>query len=246
MSGLNLLIVDPSEDFRLALEKMLQSAFSIHLSHNGRHALEYAKKIHPDIIIMDLMLTELDGLTLLSELHKTGLRPAVIIISRMQTDYVLEAAEELGIAYVMRKPCDTAAVVERVQDVSRHLQNKIGQPLDVNAYITDRLNLLCFSPRHHGYDFLREAVVLMNQDPGISITKELYPAVAEKCDTTPLLVERSIRTAINAAWERSGGNWSELPCSAFSGILSRPSNGVMIARLADEIRSKQDFQTDAD
>ena len=91
------MIVDNSEEFRMALDSVLSDAYEIYHCSNGRQALEAALKINPDVIILDLMLTELDGVTLLHEIRSAGLRPMVLAVTRFFNDYVQETAQELGI-----------------------------------------------------------------------------------------------------------------------------------------------------
>ena len=91
------MIVDNSEEFRQALDQVLCDTYEVHHCSNGRQALETAPQINPDVIILDLMLTELDGVTLLHEIRRAGLRPMVLAVNRFFNDYVLESAQELGI-----------------------------------------------------------------------------------------------------------------------------------------------------
>ena len=55
-----------------------------------------------------------------------------------------------------------------------------------------------------GYTYLREAIILVIEEAQLlnSVTKELYPRVAEMFDTTAARVERAIRHAIEIAWTR--------------------------------------------
>lgn len=235
MKKLRLMIIDSNDSFRLTLEKELNSHYEIHHSRNGHEALEAARVIRPDIIILDLMLTGLDGITLLHALRKENILPMVLIVSKIETPYVFEAAEELGIGYVMRKPCEPKAVAERTLDLSRRMY---PENVDPEACITEQLNHLGISPRHKGYGYLLDCTLITIQKPGISLTKELYPTVADRHDTSFSLVERSIRSAINAAWEHSPAKWQEIFHSS-DGSPIRPSNGALIAHLAEEIRNLQ-------
>ena len=233
------MIVDNSEEFRLALEQVLCDAYEVCHCSNGRQALEIAPQIKPDVIVLDLMLTELDGVTLLHEIREAGLRPMVLAVTRFYNDYVLESAQELGISYLIRKPCDPAAVSQRVRDLTKRLDAKPSKPINPQAYVAEQIKSLMFSPRHRGSDYLKEAVLMMCRKPDISITKELYPAVAAMFGGTALQVERAIRTAINAAWSQQGTQrWAQLFPAEADGTIPRPSNGTVIARLAEDLREK--------
>ena len=234
--ALTLMIVDTSEDFRLALERILSDTYEICHCSNGRQALESALEIKPDVMILDLMLTELDGVTLLHEIRSAGLRPMVLAVTRFFNDYVLESAQELGIGYIIRKPCSPAAVSQRVRDLSKRLNRPIS-PIDPAAYVAERLRKLMFSPRHKGFEYLKEAVLLMCKQPDISLTKVLYPAVGSSFNSSSIQVERAIRGAINSAWNQNHTqSWTDLFPPGPDGTIPRPSNGTVISRLADELR----------
>lgn len=244
MTGLNLLIVDGNEDFHQALEKSLQASYAVYHSDNGKHALEIAKTLNPDVIVLALMLTELDGISLLHAIRALGMHPAILVATRMYTHYVFEAAEELGIEYMIRKPCDPAAVAQRLNDLSHRLRFPNPQTIDPATYVSERLAILGFSSRHIGLDYVREAVLLKYRNKRLAITKDLYPSVAEICGTTSILVERSMRTAVNAAWEQNKEKWRELYPKIISNDRLRPSNGVLVALLAEDLRAKKPLPED--
>lgn len=241
MDRLTLMIVDNSDDFRLALEQALSDHYVIYHCSNGKQALEAAPQIKPDVMVLDLMLTELDGVTLLHEIRSAGLRPMVLAVTRFFNDYVQETAQELGIGYIIRKPCAPSAVSERVRDLSKRLNPKPVKPINPTLYVSEQLKNLMFSPRHKGFSYLREAVTMMWRQPDISITKELYPSVGSQFGSTSLQVERSIRSAINAAWSRKNAQgWEQFFPPEADGSIPRPSNGTFISRLADDLRQKMD------
>ena len=233
------MIIDTSEEFRQALDQELRGSYNVHLCGNGRQALEIVPRINPDVIILDLMLTEVDGVTLLHEIRKAGLRPMVLAVTRFFNDYVLESAQELGIGYIIRKPCSIAAVSQRVRDLTKRLNDRPVKPINPQAYIAEQIESLNFSPRHNGSEYVKEAVLMMCRWPDISITKELYPSVGARFGSNALQVERSIRTAINAAWsQQNTQSWATLFPAGPDGTIPRPSNGTFIARLAADLREK--------
>lgn len=106
----------------------------------------------------------------------------------------------------------------------------------VEGRICNMLLDLGIPPKLKGYSFLREAIRLYAEDPCQTITKELYCAVATKCNATATQVERGIRTAVNIGWERGDShNWRKY----FSASSCRPSNGTFISRLAAGITSEE-------
>lgn len=242
MNRLNLLIVDGSEDFRLALDQHLRALYTVHHASDGEQALQICQVSSPDLIILDLMLTGMDGIYLLQEIQRRGFRPHVLVVTKMYTDYVFDAADELGVDYVMRKPCKPTVVAQRVQDLAKRSRPKQSTITDPAAYLNERITQANFSTRHRGFAYLRESVLIFYRNPGMSITKELYPAVAVKFDgVTWQQVERSIRSAISCAWTKSGETgWAELLPDIFGGITKCPSNGDVITRLAEHLQRVTD------
>lgn len=237
------MIVDNSEEFRSALELTLSGEYQVYPFRDGLAAQEAVSSIKPDVVILDLMLPGIDGLSLLHSIRNEGFRPMVLVTTRLINDYITDSADELGIEYVMLKPCDPAVAAERVRHISRRLNPKPEETVDPYAYITEVLNKLSFSPRHRGYAYLREAVIKMHQSPDISVTKELYPHIGGHFGSTAFQVERAIRTAIHAALAADQNNsWKDYITYDMNGIPAHPSNGFLIARLAEELRIKTGIQ----
>lgn len=234
MDKRKLLIAESAEDFRDALSQTLQGAYRICTTGDGQQALQLLRSFLPDVLVLDLMLPGLDGVTLLQQAVADGIRPMVLATTRYPSEYTLAALERLGVEYVMVKPCDLHAVTLRIQDLSQQLKTPVFSCPDPRALISNTLLRLGISTKLRGYGYLREAIILMSHDPNQSITKELYPAVAALYGGTAIQIERSIRSAISTAWERRDPHiWQMYFTSADTGTVSRPTNAAFISRLAD-------------
>lgn len=231
-----LLIADCSEDYRTALAAALSSQYHVLCCRNGAEALTILCQEQPDILVLDLMLPELDGLTLLERITEKGICPMVLAVTPLFSDYVFSCAQRLGIEYLVRKPCAIEAIVSRIQDLSCRL--KTPEPkADPASWVSSHLLLLDISTKHNGYVYLREAILLMVKDPAQSVTKVLYPEVAHLCGCRKDHVERSIRTALDRAWEkRDKETWQKY----FPSALQRPSNAVFISRLAEALLMEEE------
>ena len=224
-----LLIADYNEDYRVALTAALKDSYHVLSCRTGTEAWVLLNQEHPDILILDLMLPELDGLTLLERIAANGIYPMVLAATPIFSDYVLNCAQQLGIEYIVRKPCAIDALVCRIQDLSRRL--KAPEPkADPVSYVSNLLLSLDISTKHDGFSYLREAIILMSKDPTQSVTKILYPEVAQICGCKKDNVERSMRTALDSAWKkRNKALWQ----SYFPNAEHRPSNAVFISRLSE-------------
>jgi len=232
-----LLIADGNEVFRQALADALQGSYSVRSCCTGTEALSLLQSFGPDVLVLDLMLPQMDGITLLENAAAEQLRPRVLATTRLLNDYIYESVARLGVDYVMLRPCDLSATVARIRDLSRRLNPPRTPPPDPQTQASDLLLSLGVPTRLRGYRLVREAILLMAANPGLAITKELYPIVASICDCHKDHVERSIRTAVTSAWKnRDEQIWQQYFAPGADGSIKRPSNGAFITRLADSLR----------
>lgn len=230
MERRKVLIADASEDFPNALISAIQDKYDIRFSQNGKEALNLLSAFRPHLLVLDLMLPELDGLSLLQAAAASGSLPNVLVISRMFNPYTLNFLGQLDYCYAIRKPADLQAVQERIADLIM-LPSSRTSAADPGSKILTLLHTLKFSPKHNGYAYLQKAIAEMSRNPGQSITKELYPTVASLCGCSGVQVERSIRTAISAAWNASDPQIWVQTFDLDPGIpLKRPTNAEFLVR----------------
>lgn len=232
MDALSLLIADSSREFTRALAEILRERYRVYCCSDGKDAMALLRSTQPDILVLDLTLPGLDGISLLEMAAEEGLAPKVLASTLLYSDYILQSIQELGVGYLMRRPCDVQATAMRVDDLHQRLHAK-APAADIYNFIGDTLQTLSMLAKHNGYHYVREGIVQSVQAPGQSVTKELYPAVAAKFDTEAAHVEHSIRTALAYGWNhRNPQIWEQY----FPTATRCPSNAVFIARMAELIR----------
>ena len=236
LETITLLIADSSDTFRSALTNAFQGTYRTVSCRTGKEALDLLQQTCPDVMILDLMLPELDGISLLQTISVSGSRPTVLATTRLANDYVIEAATKLGVEYLMLKPCDIGAIVSRVKDLSRKRPRPAISAPDTRTHISNLLISLGISTKLRGYPYLREAILLEAGNPLQSVTKELYPRIARQFECNSAQVERSIRNAIQSAWsQRNNTIWAQVFQPDETGAIPRPTNACFISRLADRI-----------
>ena len=236
MEMLKLLIADAGEEFRQALADQLRGTYRIRVCQEGHQTLEMLLAYKPDLLVLDMMLPGLDGVSILEAAHSCGLKPMVLAVSKWSNDYMVRAASKYNLGYMMTKPCDVKAVAARLKDLAEQLDPEdVGCP-DPRTTVSNILLNLGFSTKLQGYAFLREAILEMAGNPGQSVTKVLYPAVGKRYGANDKQVERCIRSAIGKAWQqRDETMWRwYFPVSA-GNELERPTNTELIATIADRI-----------
>ena len=243
----SVLIADNSEEFCTTLTAALQRTdrFTVAgTATDGEQAALLLEERRPDILVLDLMLAKRDGLSLLKSISGWDRRPAVVATSGFMTDYVASAAAGLGVAYLMLKPCDTQALVDRLEelrfDAGRPaLPRRPVQTQSIEALVTGIIHEIGVPAHIKGYQYLREAIIIAVNDMDVinAITKVLYPQVAKTFQTTPSRVERAIRHAIEVAWDR--GDLDTLQRFfgyTVSNTKGKPTNSEFIALIADKLQ----------
>lgn len=164
-----------------------------------------------------------------------------------------QAESQAAADYFMRKPMDFADLYERIQMLYQHkIQEQIQQqnvpPIppqyrSPEAFLTRILLQLGFSPRNNGYFYLREAVLSVYRDPEQLdlVTKLLYTGIAGKYQVSKENVEKSIRQAVGAVWERSAGKTIILLEKPFTYQEKRPENTQLIKMLFSILKNNSNY-----
>lgn len=231
------LIADSSEEFCMELQSSLRWSCQVRCCQSGSKTLQMVADLHPDILVLDLMLPELDGISVLKALSDSGNHPIILATTCLLSDYIMEIAEKLNVDYLMAKPCSVQATAARVQEQLSLLDQKERDPSSLPLRITGLLMMMGFAGKLHGFRYLREAITMVLRNPNQSITKELYPSVGHLYDTAGPHVERSIRGAIQDAWKhRDDRIWQLYFPPDDQGNISKPTNAAFITRIADGLR----------
>lgn len=243
------LVADSGEDFRYLMADTIsaeEDMIVIGTAGDGVETLSLVEQKHPDILVMDLVLTKMDGLGVLRKLSQLPQKPAIIVVSGFFNDHVVQEAAELGAYYFMPKPCDVPALLERIRQVGSSRKGTglaarqgiaiMPQSENLEAVVTEVIHEIGVPAHIKGYQYLREAIILTINDMDIinSVTKVLYPTVAKRFGTTPSRVERAIRHAIEVAWDR--GDLETLQKFfgyTVSNVKGKPTNSEFIAMIAD-------------
>ena len=234
-----LLIADAGEEFRVALQESLQESYVIRTCREGHEALQMMESFRPDVLILDLLLPGIDGVTLLQTAQKRGFQPTVLATTRFISDYMMDAMARLEVGYVIMKPCEIDAVAARLFDLTRESEiQEVTEP-DLQTQVDNVLRELRFQTHSRGYQCLRVALLEELRNPGQQVTKTLYPAVGKICGGNADQVERAIGRAIKQAWLcGEEALWREVFAAVPDIDEKHPSNKVFISAITSHILSK--------
>ena len=241
------IIADNTEDFCSNLSAALKRANGFQVlatANDGEQTIRLVNEKKPDVLVLDLMLAKQDGLSVLKAIANMERKPVTLATSRFVTDYVASAAANLGVRYLMLKPCDMSALVERLEEIRDEGKNRKStpqrnNPTNIESLVTSIIHEIGVPAHIKGYQYLREAIIIAVGDMDVinAITKVLYPQVAKTFQTTPSRVERAIRHAIEVAWDR--GDLDTLQRFfgyTVSNTKGKPTNSEFIALIADKLQ----------
>ena len=241
------LIADSAEEFCNALAAALQRAEGFQIvgtATDGEQAIRLIGERKPEVLVLDLMLSKQDGISVLKSIAGMERKPVTLATSAFLTEYVSGAAASLGVRYLMLKPCDMTALVERMEEIRggeshRYPPARRMDKNSIESMVTSIIHEIGVPAHIKGYQYLREAIIIAVNDMDVinAITKVLYPQVAKTFQTTPSRVERAIRHAIEVAWDR--GDLDTLQRFfgyTVSNTKGKPTNSEFIALIADKLQ----------
>lgn len=247
---IKVLIADDDKSFRAAMEQELTQDGRLEVVgsyDSGRLLGSGIRELLPDVVVMDLTLPDVYGLTLLQELkeHPPEKLPTIFVVTGFASNEVSAECSALGVSFMMRKPVDLAALRERIKQYGGVRRSPVSgmlisdEGIEIEMRVTNIIHQIGVPAHIKGYQYLREAIIMTIHDMEAinAITKVLYPSVAKKFHTTSSRVERAIRHAIEVAWDRGDVDvLQEYFGFTVSGTKGKPTNSEFISMVADKLR----------
>lgn len=253
---LKILVADDNKEFNGLLTTYLSMENDFEVigsAYNGKEVLEIMKEEVPDVVILDIIMPHLDGISVLEAMAAMEFkkRPHVIMLSAFGHENITRKAVELGAAYYILKPFNMETLAERIRQLNGAALSasavqtvpaaakKSNRRLPLEEEVTEILHQIGIPAHIKGYLYLREAIVMVVEEIDLlgSVTKILYPGIAQRFSTTPSRVERAIRHAIEVAWSR---NNIDIIKKFFGYTIKtekgKPTNSEFIAMMADRLR----------
>ena len=245
MNKIKVLMIDDNVQLVEAVKEYFSSSNQIEIvdeAYDGVSGLDKIESSDYDVAILDLIMPKKDGIYVLDEMQKKNLNKKMIVATSYNAPDVIRQVSDYGVNYYILKPFDFDDLENRILNLcNKKLE---GKSVDLHynnmqISITKILHELGIPSHIKGYQYIREGVLLVFDNPDMigGITKELYPELAIKFDTTVSRVERAIRHAIEVSWNR--GNW-DLMEDIFGNSVdidrAKPTNSEFIVTVADKLR----------
>ena len=267
MENVNVVIVDDNPMILNTLDEVISSEAGLSVigrADNGKDAIDMIKDTQPDVVLLDLVMPQMDGITVVENIKKkTSMlkNPAFIIFSAVGGEQMTEEAFQAGANYFLMKPFDKDILVNKIRRIGKRPVRPVpGKVLEaplkaatpeeaamnreeymkehLETDITKMLHELGIPAHIKGYQYLRDAISMVVRDREMmeAVTKILYPEIAKKNYTSSSRVERAIRHAIEVAWGRGSLEViDELFGYTISTGKGKPTNSEFIALIADKI-----------
>lgn len=243
---IKVLIGDDSVEYGIAIASTLRGLgmYAVTRPKDGSVLFETIKNDRPEVVVLDAVLPKMDAIEIIQQVTALGGKtPEFIVTSPYDNVFIEKEIMKSGAAYYMLKPFELKTLANRILSLvtDGKIRNSADKRADMEVVVTEVIHQLGVPAHIKGYHYLREAILssLSNQELLEGITKELYPRVAQKFDTTSSRVERAIRHAIEIAWDR--GNVDTI--NSFFGYTvntskGKPTNSEFIALISDKLRLK--------
>lgn len=257
MEHLNVAIADDNERMLDMLENIISTDKTLHIvgkAKNGEEAYKIIKEKTPDVVLLDLIMPKMDGLTVMDYVHhdkSLKKQPDFIVVSAVGQEKITEDAFNRGANYYILKPFNNEILLNQIKSVrkTQHKPEIKGEKtvqkkpeyaeFNLENRVTDLLHEMGIPAHIKGYHYLRDAIMMAVEDMDVlnAITKVLYPTIAKKYQTTSSRVERAIRHAIEVAWSRGKlDTIEELFGYTVSNGKGKPTNSEFVALIADTIQ----------
>ena len=222
---------------------------------NGMEVLDVIENNDTEVLILDLIMPYMDGIGVMEKINEMepGRRPKIIILTAFGQETITQRAMQLGAEYYILKPFNLEILGDRVRQIARDTNDYVenprnsmipsrtpaNAPRNLEVEVTKVIHEIGVPAHVKGYQYLRDAIILVTEEINYlgAVTKELYPTIAQKYDTTASRVERAIRHAIELAWDRGDvDKINKVFGYTISGEKGKPTNSEFIAIIADRLR----------
>ena len=241
--AIRVMMVDNDINHMDAVKQYFSSSSSIQVVKtfsDGKDAINNLNSDY-DVLVVNMLLSNLSGEMILEKYRELNLAKMVIVTSEYISPEMMASIDEFKPNYVIKKPY-TPASLESI--INKIINNRNNKDANLKIEITDLLHSLGIPSHIKGYTYIRDGIEMMFEDASLvgSITKELYPTIAEHYSTTSSRVERAIRHAIEVSWVR--GDYAlmeEIFGNSVDYDRAKPTNSEFLATLADRLKLQKEI-----
>ena len=241
---IRVLLIDSDKEQLSSIERYFRSHAVIDIVKSiddGNTAIKYVDTYRNnfDVVVMDILLTNKDGFSIIKFMKENGINKNIIVLTGYNTLDIVKQVSLYNISYFMLKPYDLEDLEFQILNTKENNNGTVMSNRELQTNISILLHSLGVPSHVKGYEYIREGIGLMYDTPSMigAITKEMYPAIAIKYNTTSSRVERAIRHAIEISWTRGDfALMEDIFGNSVDFDRAKPTNSEFIATLADKLR----------
>lgn len=212
----------------------------IFVKKDGLQVLERLRRESPDFVLLDLFMPGLDAIGVIHAAKRQLEQPPLFFVKSAFSSPTLEREViQSGAAYFTIIPFNGEELAKRMLRFAGGGVAAEHTGADMELQVTEILHQIGVPAHIKGYHYLRDSILMAIETPEIinAVTKQLYPSVAKRYETTSSRVERAIRHAIEVAWDRGD---VDVLNSYFGYTIhntrGKPTNSEFIAMISDKLR----------
>ena len=244
---IKVLVVDDNEGIVNLIKEYFKDNDKIEIigsASNGQIAIDlFNNNIEYDLMLLDLVMPVKDGLSVLEYMKENNITKKVIVMTSYNEEETIRDVSEYGVRYYALKPFDLKDIEKKIINCVTSKKNndkiiELGNK-DIQIKVNKLLHALGIPSHIKGYQFIRSAILMVYENPGFigGITKDLYPGLSLKFNTSIQRVERAIRHAIEVSWLRGDIDLMEEIFGHSVDIdRAKPTNSEFIVTIADKLR----------
>lgn len=245
---INVVAIDDNETILSSVRKYFKDSNEVKVVgcfNNGKEGLNYLinNPSDYDVILMDILMPQIDGIKMLEEINKRNIDKKIIVLSSFKDDYTIKKVQKLKASYYMLKPVEMKILEERIVDLFQESDEiKYADNYSVEVEVSSLLHDLGIPSHVRGYKYIREGIMLLYTSREVVnlVTKDIYPEIANRYNTTSSRVERAIRHAIEISWIRGDLKIMEdIFGNSIDFERSKPTNSEFLTTIADRIKLHQ-------
>ena len=245
---INVVAIDDNENVLSSVRKYFKDSKEVKvvgLFSNGKEGLKYLinNQNDYDVVLLDILMPQIDGIKMLEELNKRNIEKKIIVLSSFKDDYTIKKMQKLKASYYMLKPIDMKILDERIIDLFHESEEiKYQDNYSIEVEVSSLLHDLGIPSHVRGYKYIREGIMMIYTSKEVVnlVTKDIYPEIANRYNTTSSRVERAIRHAIEISWIRGDLKIMEdIFGNSIDFERSKPTNSEFLTTIADRLKLHQ-------
>lgn len=190
---INILIADDNKDLvKLIFKDIIRKNDKFRLTdytYDGKDALNSIKQYYPDVILLDLKMPEIDGVSIIENINsiRQNYSPYIIVISGIQ-EYINKIYKNKNIYAIINKGNGFSKISHDVNLYLEKIDKEINEQ-KLYKRIKKELNKFNFNNANKGTDYIVDTILLLYDKEKINLSKDIFPILSKKYNVNPINIK---------------------------------------------------------